>query len=314
VKIRRVRAWPAERDYYFAPGIYTHIRTGSWDVVHVQCYHTLVTPLALLAARRAKIPFILTFHSGGHSSRARNAVRGIQRRILRPLLAPAARLIGVSQFEADFFHRHLQLPGAQFVIIPNGSQLPRVEEQSEPAEPGPLLVSVGRLEQYKGHQRIIQALPHILAECPDARLRIAGTGPYEGELRRLTQDLGLADRVVIGPIPPADRQGMARLLSQAALVTLLSDYEAHPVAVMEALALGRPVLVTDTSGLREIATRWGVPCIPLASPAPTIAAAVLEQLRRPWYPPAVELPTWDGCANALLALYQRVVTEAKCAS
>ncbi|HEX6608664.1 MAG TPA: glycosyltransferase, partial [Chloroflexia bacterium] len=302
VQIRRVRAWPAERDYYFAPGIYSQIRSGSWDVVHVQCYHTLVTPLALLAARRANIPFLLTFHSGGHSSRARNAVRGIQRKILRPLLAPASRLVGVSQFEADFFHRHLQLPAAKFVIIPNGSQLPRVEEPSEPGEPGPLLVSVGRLEQYKGHQRIIRALPFILAEQPNARLRIAGTGPYESALRRLSEELGIADRVVIGPIPPVDRQGMARLLSQAALVTLLSDYEAHPVAVMEALALGRPVLVTDTSGLHEIATRWGVPSVPLASPAPAVAAAVLEQLRRPWCPPTVELPTWDGCANALLTL------------
>jgi len=46
---------------------------------------------------------------------------------------------------------------------------------------------------------------------------------------------------------------MAEMLSQAMLVALLSEYEAHPVAVMEALALRRPVLVADTSGMRELA-------------------------------------------------------------
>src|SRR5512147_2912812 len=68
IKIKRVRAWPAQRDYYFAPGIYRFIRGGRWDIVHVQSYHTLVAPLAMFAARQARIPYVLTFHGGGHSS------------------------------------------------------------------------------------------------------------------------------------------------------------------------------------------------------------------------------------------------------
>ena len=51
VQIRRVRAWPANKDYYFAPGIYHTIVGGSWDVIHCQGYHTLVAPLAMLAAQ-----------------------------------------------------------------------------------------------------------------------------------------------------------------------------------------------------------------------------------------------------------------------
>src|SRR5581483_5809901 len=42
VRIIRVRAWPAERDYYFAPGIYRQIVAGDWDIVHCQGCHTLV--------------------------------------------------------------------------------------------------------------------------------------------------------------------------------------------------------------------------------------------------------------------------------
>src|SRR5438128_1723946 len=65
VHIKRVRAWPAHHDYYFAPGIYRFITQGQWDIVHCQGYHTLVAPLAMLAALRARIPYIVTFHSGG---------------------------------------------------------------------------------------------------------------------------------------------------------------------------------------------------------------------------------------------------------
>ena len=58
VTIRRVRAWPRSRDYCFAPGIFRSVAAGGedWDIVHVQSYHTLVAPLAMLGARRASAP------------------------------------------------------------------------------------------------------------------------------------------------------------------------------------------------------------------------------------------------------------------
>src|SRR5207302_6113728 len=102
MRILRVRAWPI-KDYRFAPGIYRVITHGSWDLVHCQGYHTLVAPLAMLAAWRANIPYILTFHSGGHSSRLRNSLRGLQWMMLHPLLSRAEKLIAVSEFEANFF-------------------------------------------------------------------------------------------------------------------------------------------------------------------------------------------------------------------
>src|SRR5512143_3767639 len=50
VKIKRVRAFPAGRDYNWAPEIYRVITSGDWDLVHVQSYHTLFAPLAMLAS------------------------------------------------------------------------------------------------------------------------------------------------------------------------------------------------------------------------------------------------------------------------
>src|ERR1700694_296509 len=78
VDIRRVRAYTAKRDYYFAPGLYGTITRGDWQVMHLQGWHTLVAPLAMFAALRAHIPYAVTFHSGGHSSSVRNSSRGIQ--------------------------------------------------------------------------------------------------------------------------------------------------------------------------------------------------------------------------------------------
>jgi len=309
ITVRRVRAWPEQRDYYFAPEITRVITQGSWDVVHCQSYHTLVAPMAMLAALRAHIPYVVTFHGGGHSSRLRTLLRRGQWGVLHPLLARADRLVAIARFEIGLYGRALRLPPERFVFIPNGAEVGT--GSPSPAQPGEgtLITSIGRLERYKGHQRVIAALPEVLKQRPDVRLRIAGSGPYETALRQQAEALGIADRVEIGAIPPTDRQGMADLLSRAALVTLLSDYETHPIAALEALALGRPVLVTQTSGLAELAEQGWARSIPCASTPDQTAGAILEQLRRPLIPPEISLPTWDDCADGLLHLYQDVTRK-----
>ncbi|MER8556640.1 glycosyltransferase family 4 protein [Mesorhizobium sp. M0028] len=299
--LQRVPAWPRELDLYVAPGIYTAIRRGAWDMIHFQGYSTFVVPIGLLAAVRGEVPFILTFHSGGHSSRLRNAVRGTQHALLRPLVARAARLIGVSEFEANFFSARMRLPRDRFVVIPNGAAMPAASP-SVKIDPH-LIVSGGRLERYKGHHRAIAALPELIRRVPDARLHVVGTGPYEGELRRLVATLGLEKRVTIASIPGSDRQKMADLLASAALFVLFSEYEAHPIAVMEALSLRRPVLVSNTSGLGELAANGLCRAIPRNAGPGELAAAMAEELKAHRQVPDLALPDWDACAQALSNVY-----------
>lgn len=306
VNVQRIHAWPAERDYYFAPDLYRVIRTGRWDIVHLQSYHTLVAPMTMHAAWQAKIPYVVTFHGGGHSSPWRNRMRATQHTLLRPLLARAERLVAVANFEVSHYSKRLRLGRERFVVIPNGCDLPSTPPATS-AGPGTLILSVGRLEHYKGHQRILAALPYILPHYPDAHLRIVGEGPYRAELLAQATALGLQDRVEIGGIPATERTQMAATLSSAALVTLLSDFETHPIAALEALALKRPVLATDTSGLRELAQRKLLRAIPLNSTPQGVAAAVIEQLRNPLTPAKLDLPTWDECARELLMLYRSCI-------
>lgn len=307
MRVRRVPAWPRELDLYVAPGIYTAIRRGAWDLVHFQGYSSFVVPIGLLAVIRTRMPFVLTFHSGGHSSRLRNAVRRTQHALLRPLVARAARLIGVSEFEADFFSARMGVPRERFVVIPNGGAMP-APNPGVKVDPH-LIVSGGRLERYKGHHRAIAALPDLIRRVPDVRLHIVGTGPYERELRRLVAALGLEKRVTIAGIPGSERQKMADLLASAALFVLFSEYEAHPVAVMEALSLRRPVLVSDTSGLRELAANGLCRAISCNAGPGELAAAMAEELEAHREVPDLALPDWDACAQKLSDVYCDVLSS-----
>ena len=287
-------------------GIIAEINRGNWDLIHIQGYHTLVAPAAMLAAIRNRIPFAITFHSGGHSSRLRNAIRGVQRAILRPLVKHAALFIGVSQFEADFFSTTMRVSRSRFSVIPNGAQLPAASENPV-SIPDRLVLSIGRLERYKGHQRAIEAFPKVLQRYPDAHLMIIGQGPYEPQLRQLIAKYSLQDHVTIEIIPPDNRGRLTSLLSSAALVVLLSDYEAHPVAVVEALSVGRRVLVNNSTGLKEIADQGLARATDQSATASEIAEAMIEELSAGASIHRAELPTWDDCATRLIQSYRETL-------
>lgn len=306
VRVHRVPAWPRRSDYYFAPSVYQKVMSFACDLVHVQGYHTLVSPVAMLAAIRRPVPLLITFHSGGHSSSLRNALRAPQWRVIAPMARRAAHCIGVSRHEAEFFSVTMGVPRERFTVIPNGAQMPVLPGAFEPSDQ-PVIVSIGRLERYKGHHRIIAALPDILRRAPDVRLRVLGEGPYKQRLIDLASRLGVSERVHIGGIPPADRVGVARVLGTSSLVVLLSDYEAHPVAVMESLALRRRVLVTDCSGFKEMIEANMVAAVRVDATAAQITEAVLTHLGQGPLTADVKLPSWDDCADRLAEVYRRVM-------
>ena len=312
IEIIRVPTHPRDRDWCLAPQIAALVAETPrrWDVVHVQGYHTFSAPLAMMGALRAKIPFVLTFHSGGHSSRLRRAIRRPQSALLAPLARRAHGLVGVSQFEADHFSKAMGIARSRFDVVPNGASLPasRPAAGRAPSDAGPLIVSLGRLERYKGHHRAIAAFAVLRQTIPNARLRILGEGPYEATLRDLVAKLGLAAHVEIGAVPASERAAMATILSEAALVVLLSDYEAHPIAVMEALSLGRRVVTSDRSGFIELAAAGQVRAVTLdATPAETADAFREEIAAGPRAAAAAGLPNWDVCSDRLTAIYRRVI-------
>jgi glycogen synthase len=273
--------------------------------VHVQGYHTFVAPMAMHAALRTRLPYVLTFHAGGHSSRLRHAGRPLQFALLRPLLARAERLVALAPYEIDRYSRQLDLPRERFALIPNGCDLPTVDGLGQACN-SPLIASIGRLERYKGHHRILEAFPEIARRRSDARLWLAGRGPYESELRKKALQLGVADRVEIRGVPAGDRRQMAAELSRVKVAVLLSEFETQPIAALEALAAGCRLVVADTPGLSVLADEGLAREVPLRSSPDAVAAAVLEELELPRISDPPKLPTWDDCAAELLELYLSV--------
>jgi len=308
VRIRTVRAWPRDRDWHLAPAIWREMGREKWDLVHIQSYHTLVAPLAMLRALTLRVPYVVTFHGGGHSSELRNRARGGQMRLLRPLLRRAARLVAVARFEVDQYGDALGVPPERFALIPNGTDLSFSDADLAGTEPEtPTLASIGRLERYKGHHRVLEAFPLVLEREPRARLLIVGKGPYEAELRRQAEELGLDGKVEITSVPAGDPQGMARLLGRVSLVVLMSEFETHPLVALEAAAARRRLLVADAGGLAEIAADGFGQAIPLDSTPEQIAAAAIEELAKPQPQRSPQLTSWDECAAALLDLYGSIL-------
>jgi glycosyltransferase involved in cell wall biosynthesis len=309
VRAIRRRSWSRHGEEYFSPGLVRVIRRGGWDLVHIQGSQTTVPTLAMLAARSARIPYVLTFHSGGHSSLTHGPVTWIQNRINRPLLRHASELIAVSRFERSRFHAITGIPLARFTVIGNGGALPPVASDATPV-PGSIVTS-GRLEKYKGHHRVIAALPLIRQSIPGATVTVLGSGPYERQLRDLAVRLGVADHVTFRHLLPHERSEMAGILSRSAVMAALSSYEAHPVAIMEAVVIGLPVLGFDVAGTGDLVEDGLVTGIGLDADEAEIARALVRLLEAgdttPHRAPATQLPTWESCTAQIASVYRRAI-------
>lgn len=111
---------------------------------------------------------------------------------------------------------------------------------------GPTLLSVGHLEEHKGHRIVIEAL----AALPGTTLVIAGDGPQAGALRSFARSLGVADRVrFVGVLPQNE---LPTWYGAADALALASSREGMPNVVLEALACGTPVVATAVGGVPEI--------------------------------------------------------------
>lgn len=123
------------------------------------------------------------------------------------------------------------------------------------------LVSVGRLSGQKGQLILLDALAVLAREGVSFKLTLAGDGPFRGELEQRIQELGLDDRVqMTGWLSNSE---IRVLMMDSRAVVLPSFAEGLPVVLMEAMALGRPVVTTYVGGIPELVTDgicgWLVP-------------------------------------------------------
>lgn len=131
---------------------------------------------------------------------------------------------------------------SKLVYLPN----PLLMERQPPDGDAPArtVLTVGRLHEQKGHDVLLRAFALVHREHPDWRLRLAGDGPLAGELRALAEQLGIQAHVEwLG----ATRDARA-CYAAADIFVLASRYEGTPNTLLEAMAAGRAVVVSDAGG------------------------------------------------------------------
>lgn len=134
-----------------------------------------------------------------------------------------------------------------FAALRDAAAHPVAHPWFEPGEP-PVIVAIGRLEAQKNFPNMLRALARVRQHCP-ARLLILGEGSQRGSLESLVREMQLEDAVAL----PGFVANPARYVARAAVYAMSSSWEGMPVALIEALALGVPVVSTDCpSGPAEI--------------------------------------------------------------
>ncbi|MBY0399199.1 glycosyltransferase, partial [Myxococcota bacterium] len=206
-----------------------------------------------VAAVLARVPSVSTIH-GKHWITDRGR-RVLAYRILARL---GVAVVAVSADLAEYLSSGLGMSRDEIRLVHNGIPMPvgaltpdRAEARRSIDLPpdGPLVVAVGNLYPVKDHATLLRAL----AQLPAARVAIAGRGDEEENLRRLASELGIASRVHLLGL----RSDVDRILAAADLFVQPSRSEGLPLAILEAMAAGLPVVATRVGGMGE-ATLEGV--------------------------------------------------------
>jgi len=183
----------------------------------------------------------------------------------------------------------------------------------------PMLLFVGRLAFEKNVEFLLNMLTKLIVQRPDTRLVLAGEGPAEKHLRKITAQLGLDEHVhFVGYLP---RDGQLQALYRAAdAFVFASATETQGLVLVEALALGLPVVALAEMGTRDV-VREGEGCLIAPNTLQGFADRVLELLNHPHKAAqlaaqaVIAADAWqeERVAERLVAFYQETIDRGESA-
>lgn len=308
VNIRRFPTIAGDNIYFISPELTAWLTryAGHFDLVHAYSYHT---PLALAAAAACTIagrPFVVTpvYHGGGHTS-VRSALHVPYRAFGAWMLRQAGAIGCISEAERGLLTSHfgselptaITFPGIEVDEIRGAAPLPRDTSR-------PLVVTAGRLVDYKRVDRVIDAA----AEMPfAAELVVLGEGPARESLAARVAASPARERIhLLGQVSRGDLLGWLRT---ADVFISLSEREAFGLSVLEAATAGAAIIASDLPSHREIAGFTDGQRFELIPNDATIGETSLAMNRalqrgRISSTSRWPIPTWPGHADAVLRMYQ----------
>lgn len=229
-------------------------------------------------------------------------------------------VIAVSEAVARSIHGY---PGPEPIVVPNGVavSVPMEEVRRVRAELGiepeiPLVVHVGNIRPHKGHGTLIAATALLQHSVPDALVVSIGGEKYRGDLERVREQAraaGLGDQMrFLGR-----RRDARSFIAASDIVVNPSDVEGLPVALLEALALERPVVATEVGGVPSVVQHMRTGLLVPPGDAAALAKAMEEALTSPaaaqWGAAGAntveQAHGLDGMVDAYETVYRRVLKE-----
>jgi len=210
----------------------------------VQTWLVMMDVWGGLAASVRRVPWILSERNCvyAYPPSLKNSVRHFLGR-------HATAVVANSQFGIELWRTGVN--GQLRAVISNAINFDEVDTTEPIAGVPPgvrLIVYVGRLSAEKNLETILPAVVPILAERKDVYFAICGAGPLEPMVRATIAKSGVADRILMPGFVP----DVGRWLRRADVLIFLSWYEGNPNAVVEALAHGTPVVLSDIAAHREL--------------------------------------------------------------
>ena len=247
VTVRRFKSWAPSGAYYFSGKLKKILdeKSDEYDIVHAHGYHAFPALYAAQTKGSNKLVVTPHYHGVGHTF-LRNILHKPYRFFGRNIFKKADRIICVSNYEKSLLVKNFTVKDEKLRVIPNGVNLKEFENLEKSVNTQKTLLYVGRLEKYKGVQFIIEVLQRL---NNDVVLDIVGKGSYKDALTKLAIKLGVNDRIHF--YSGLSRVELLQKYSEADLFVFPSKLEAYGICVAEALASRTPVIVANTSALKE---------------------------------------------------------------
>jgi len=323
VKIKRLKGWVLKDPHRAAsPLIFRHchryILDGKFDVIHGLDIYSSMALMVIGFAHRHRIPCVLTCHTVMNSDFS----LFLQRPLISWALIRADRLIAVSRASARLSHL-LGCPEKRITVVPNGVDLSCFNGQINGSlmrkELGigdePLVVTASRLIERKSPELLVSAFARVSQVVPDAKLVIAGSGRERDNLSRRIESLNIANSVfMLGGLP---KEKVAQLMAAADIFVLSSKMESCPLSLLEASAVGVPVVCSNAGGVPEIFQDGFNALLYPPGDDNAMAKAIIclvqdEELAKKISANAVETAskfTWEMTAERTLQVYEEVLQE-----
>jgi colanic acid/amylovoran biosynthesis glycosyltransferase len=267
---RSDRGLPVHLIYWAEACVLLHwFRSAQIHHVHVH-FGTNSTLVAMLCQAMGGPSYSFTVHGPEEFDR----MVGIA---LSEKIRRSAFVVGISSFGRSQLYRWCEVEHwPKIHIVHCGVDQQYLKSADYPIGAAPNLVCVGRLCEQKGQLLLVEAANELARSGLKFQLTLVGDGPLRASLEQRIAHYGLADRVIITGVATG-AQVQQHLLNSRAFV-LPSFGEGLPVAIMEALALKRPVISTYIAGIPELVqpgvNGWLVP----AGSVPDLAAAMRAAL------------------------------------